>query len=127
MRKPDAPLQYAMPHEFAPFRVGIATRRYLVATVRAAAPPPPRPQPAPVMEFFEVYEQSISICRAHDAGRVTSRGWSSRTSRASRPTIRPAAAERDRDDQSARARRADAMDRERADKKCAGRCTAFRC
>jgi amidase len=36
---------------------------------------PARPQPAPVMEFFEVYEQSIAdLQTAQAAGRVTSRG-----------------------------------------------------
>jgi amidase len=36
---------------------------------------PPRPQPAPVMEFFEVHEQSIlDLQAAMQSGRVTSRG-----------------------------------------------------
>ena len=37
--------------------------------------PPPRPQPAPVIEFFEVHEQSIvDLQSAMTSGRVTSRG-----------------------------------------------------
>jgi amidase len=43
--------------------------------VEAQRTPPPRPQPAPVMEFFEVHEQSIlDLQAAMQAGRVTSRG-----------------------------------------------------
>ena len=49
----------------------IATSSSLIAQ----RTPPPRPQPAPVMEFFEVYEQSIlDLQAAMQGGRVTSRG-----------------------------------------------------
>ena len=50
---------------------------------------PPKPQPAPVIEFFEVHELSISdLQSAMSSGRVTSRGLVEPTSRASRPTTR---------------------------------------
>jgi Asp-tRNA(Asn)/Glu-tRNA(Gln) amidotransferase A subunit family amidase len=46
-----------------------------VVSPSAQRTPPPRPQPAPVMEFFEVHEQSIlDLQGAMQAGRVTSRG-----------------------------------------------------
>ncbi len=45
------------------------------ATLQAQRNAPARPQPAPVMEFFEVHEQSIlDLQSAMQAGRVTSRG-----------------------------------------------------
>ncbi|MFM8535866.1 MAG: amidase, partial [Acidimicrobiia bacterium] len=45
------------------------------ATLHGQRNAPPRPQPAPVMEFFEVHEQSIvDLQSAMQAGRVTSRG-----------------------------------------------------
>ncbi|HEX6163720.1 MAG TPA: amidase family protein [Vicinamibacterales bacterium] len=45
------------------------------ARAEAQRTPPPRPQPAPVMEFFEVHEQSIlDLQAAMQSGRVTSRG-----------------------------------------------------
>ncbi|HEX7283591.1 MAG TPA: amidase family protein [Vicinamibacterales bacterium] len=45
------------------------------APVHAQRPSPARPQPAPVMEFFEVHEQSIAdLQAAQTAGKVTSRG-----------------------------------------------------
>jgi amidase len=45
------------------------------ATLQGQRAPAPRPQPAPVMEFFEVYEQSIlDLQAAMQSGRVTSRG-----------------------------------------------------
>ena len=47
----------------------------LMAGVSAEQKPAGRPQPAPVMEFFEVHEQSIvDLQAAMTAGRVTSRG-----------------------------------------------------
>jgi amidase len=46
-----------------------------IGTVNAQQRPQPRPQPAPVMEFFEVHEQSIlDLQSAMTSGRVTSRG-----------------------------------------------------
>jgi amidase len=47
-----------------------------IVTLRAdQRAPAPRPQPAPVMEFFEVHEQSIlELQSAMASGRVTSRG-----------------------------------------------------
>lgn len=45
------------------------------ATLQGQRNAPARPQPAPVMEFFEVHEQSIlELQSAMQAGRVTSRG-----------------------------------------------------
>jgi len=47
----------------------------LFSPIHAQRAPAPRPQPAPVMEFFEVHEQSITeLQAAQTAGRVTSRG-----------------------------------------------------
>jgi Asp-tRNA(Asn)/Glu-tRNA(Gln) amidotransferase A subunit family amidase len=46
-----------------------------VVSTQAQKPAPPKPQPAPVMEFFEVHEQSIlDLQAAMQAKRVTSRG-----------------------------------------------------
>ena len=85
-------------------------------------PAPPKPQPAPVIEFFEVHELSISdLQSAMSSGRVTSRGlvesYLARIQAYDQAgprlnaivTINPRA----RED-------ADAMDRERADKKLRG-------
>jgi Asp-tRNA(Asn)/Glu-tRNA(Gln) amidotransferase A subunit family amidase len=85
-------------------------------------PAPPRPQPAPVMEFYEVYEQSIvDLQAAMTAGRVTSRGlvesYLARIQAYDQAgprlnaivMVNPRAREE-----------ADALDRERADKKVRG-------
>jgi len=46
-----------------------------ISSLHGQKPAPPRAQPAPVMEFFEVYEQSIlDLQGAMSGGRVTSRG-----------------------------------------------------
>src|SRR5688500_436484 len=46
-----------------------------VVSPQGQRPVPPKPQPAPVIEFFEVHEQSIlDLQAAMTAGRVTSRG-----------------------------------------------------
>lgn len=85
-------------------------------------PAAPRPQPAPVMEFFEVHEQSIlDLQAAMSSGRVTSRGlvesYLARIQAYDQAgprlnaivTINPRAREE-----------ADAMDRERADRRVRG-------
>src|SRR5262245_56150775 len=60
---------------FARFPALIVTLGVVTMTVSAQQRPPARPQPAPVMEFFEVYEQSIlDMQPAQSNGRVTSRG-----------------------------------------------------
>jgi amidase len=63
---------------FAPIQAH-STRGSENAAARAGSSteqrPPARPQPAPVLEFFEVHEQSIvDLQAAQTAGRVTSRG-----------------------------------------------------
>ena len=46
-----------------------------ITSLHGQKPAPPRAQPAPVMEFFEVHEQSIlDLQGAMSSGRVTSRG-----------------------------------------------------
>ena len=46
-----------------------------VVSAQGQRPAPPKAQPAPVMEFFEVHEQSIlDLQAAMQAKRVTSRG-----------------------------------------------------
>jgi amidase len=105
-------------------RVPLAALLTVVCVVSPSAqrPAAPRPQPAPVMEFFEVHEQSIlDLQGAMQAGRVTSRGL-----------VESYLARIQAYDQAGprlnsivmtnpRAREeADAMDRERADKKVRG-------
>ena len=94
----------------------------LTMTAHAQQRQPVRPQPAPVMEFFEVYEQSILDLQAAQAnGKVTSRGLvDSYLARIqaydqSGPRLNAIVMlnPRARDE-------ADAMDRERADKKVRG-------
>ena len=88
----------------------------------AQRPAPPKPQPAPVIEFFEVHELSIlDLQGAMQSGRVTSRGlvesYLARIQAYDQAgprlnaivTINPRAREE-----------ADAMDRERADRKVRG-------
>jgi len=97
--------------------VGLATM-----TAHADQRQPVRPQPATVMEFFEVYEQSIlDLQAAQHVGRVTSRGlvesYLARIQAYDQAGPRLNAIvminPRARED-------ADAMDRERADKKVRG-------
>jgi amidase len=93
-----------------------------IASVRAEQRQSARPQPAPVMEFYEVHEQSIlDLQAAMAAGRVTSRGlvesYLARIQAYDQAGPRLNAIvminPRARDE-------ADAMDRERADKKVRG-------
>lgn len=54
---------------------GLIATQLLAAEQRGAKQPPARPQPVPVMEFFDVYELSITDLQAALAsGKVTSRG-----------------------------------------------------
>src|SRR6187401_1712623 len=105
-------------------RVCISVWMVLLCVVSAQGqrPAPPRPQPAPVMEFFEVHEQSILDLQAAQAsGRVTSRGlvesYLARIQAYDQAGPRLNAIvmvnPRARED-------ADAMDRERADRKVPG-------
>lgn len=56
-------------------RVALILALSIAAGPVAAQRAPARPQPAPVMQFFEVHEQSIAdLQAAQTAGRVTSRG-----------------------------------------------------
>ena len=102
--------------------LGLVVMAASLARVDAQRAPAPRLQPAPVMEFFEVYEQSIvELQAAQSSGRVTSRGLvESYLARIqaydqagprlnSIVLVNPRAREE-----------ADAMDRERADKKVRG-------
>ena len=107
----------------ARFFTGASLLLLVIVNVRAdQRTPAPRPQPAPVMEFFEVYEQSILELQAAQAsGRVTSRGlvesYLARIQAYDQAGPRLNAIvlinPRARED-------ADAMDRERADKKVRG-------
>jgi amidase len=93
-----------------------------ITSLHGQKPVPPRGQPAPVIEFFEVYELSISdLQSAMSSGRVTSRGlvesYLARIQAYDQAgprlnaivTINPRAREE-----------ADAMDRERADRNLRG-------
>src|SRR6188474_661023 len=93
-----------------------------VVSTQGQRPAAPKPQPAPVMEFFEVHEQSIlDLQAAQTSGRVTSRGlvesYLARIQAYDQAGPRLHAIvlvnPRARED-------ADAMDRERADKKLRG-------
>src|SRR5262245_23436828 len=107
---------------FARFPALIVTLGVVTMTVSAQQRPPARPQPAPVLEFFEVYEQSIlDLQAAQSNGRVTSRvlveSYLARIQAYDQagPRLNAIVAinPRARDE-------ADAMDRERADKKLRG-------
>ena len=109
--------------ESAGFRVfGLVVLLSSIATLHAGQRAPARPQPAPVIEYFEVHEQSIVDLEAAQAsGRVTSRGlvesYLARIQAYDQAgprlnaivMINPRAREE-----------GDAMDRERADKKVRG-------
>ncbi|HUQ89232.1 MAG TPA: amidase family protein [Vicinamibacterales bacterium] len=105
-------------------RIPLTTSLILLCVVSAQGQRPvaPRPQPAPAVEFFEVYEQSITdLQSAMASGRVTSRGlveaYLARIQAYDQAGPRLNAivmlSPRARED-------ADAMDRERADKKLRG-------
>jgi amidase len=107
-----------------PSRGSITTLLVLVcvASTQGQRQPPPKPQPPPVLEFFEVHELSIvDLQSAMAAGRVTSRGlvesYLARIQAYDQAGPRLNAIvmtnPRARDE-------ADALDRERADKKLRG-------
>src|SRR5687767_3252365 len=74
---PQSPegLKWPMRHKIAGFLLSALAVSAAVAVIDAQQKPPARPQPAPVADYFEVYEQSIvDLQAALTANRVTSRG-----------------------------------------------------
>jgi len=61
--------------DFAGLSAALLLALFVPVPAGAQRQPPGRPQPAPVLEFFEVHEQSIlDLQAAQTAGKVTSRG-----------------------------------------------------